>query len=199
MKHNKLPEYLFGQLDQLMPYRPNATILTNESFIMYSHNTTRSWLDSLSAEEQNKLLTDSKKEGRAIRLPFQQRILEIKMKRQEQLKKQEELERLERVRVQKNESLTNLICYYGLWQSIAEIDEGLDRLPSDVERRKALATHLKFRKSILKQKHPEKEIYNFSRRLPTGIYEKLSTNGLNSNLLELVRNTLRSPTHDIAY
>lgn len=114
MKHNKLPEYLFGQLDQLMPYRPNATILTNESFIMYSHNTTRSWLDSLSAEEQNKLLTDSKKEGRAIRLPFQQRILEIKMKRQEQLKKQEELERLERVRVQKNESLTNLICYYGL-------------------------------------------------------------------------------------
>ena len=30
MKHNKLPEFVFGQLDQLFKYRPNATVLTSE-------------------------------------------------------------------------------------------------------------------------------------------------------------------------
>ena len=41
MKHNKLPEFVFGQLDQLLRYRPYATLLTNESYLMYSHNKTR--------------------------------------------------------------------------------------------------------------------------------------------------------------
>lgn len=41
MKHNKLPEFVIGQLDQLLRYRPNSTLLTNESFLIYSHNKTR--------------------------------------------------------------------------------------------------------------------------------------------------------------
>jgi len=41
MKHNKLPEFVFGQHDQLLRYRPNATLLTNEAYLMYSHNKTR--------------------------------------------------------------------------------------------------------------------------------------------------------------
>ena len=43
-KHNKLPEFIFGQLDHLMHNRPNATALVNEAFIMYNHNKTREWL-----------------------------------------------------------------------------------------------------------------------------------------------------------
>lgn len=54
LKHNRLPEFVFGQLDQLLRYRPNATVLTNESFIMYSHNKTRHWLASLDEIEKKK-------------------------------------------------------------------------------------------------------------------------------------------------
>ncbi|KAK3096147.1 hypothetical protein FSP39_023743 [Pinctada imbricata] len=63
MKHNKLPEFVFGQLDQLLRYRPNATLLTNESFIIYSHNMTRQWFDSLSEDAKDKLIEEARKEG----------------------------------------------------------------------------------------------------------------------------------------
>ena len=54
MTHNKLPEFVFGQLDQLLRYRPNATLLTNEAFLLYSHNKTSEWLDGKKEEERNK-------------------------------------------------------------------------------------------------------------------------------------------------
>lgn len=74
MKHNKLPEFVFGQLDQLMRYMPNATILTNDSFITYSHNRTRNWLEKLGKDEREQLLTECRKEGRDIRQQFKNRI-----------------------------------------------------------------------------------------------------------------------------
>lgn len=98
-----------------MRYRPNANILTNESFIIYSHNRTRDWLEKLGKDEREQLLTESRKEGRDIRQQFKNRIKEIKLKRQEQLAlKRAELERLKKVKLQRDESLTNLICFYGL-------------------------------------------------------------------------------------
>ncbi|CAC5383514.1 unnamed protein product [Mytilus coruscus] len=63
LKHNRLPEFVFGQLDQLLRYRPNATVLTNESFIMYSHNKIRHWLASLDEFEKKKT-NHRKHEGR---------------------------------------------------------------------------------------------------------------------------------------
>lgn len=132
MKRNKLPEFVFGQLDQLIRYRPNATILVNESFIIYSHKKTRNWLETLTKEEREQLVTEPRKEGRDIRQQFKCRIKEIKLKCQEQLAhKRAELKRLEKVRLQRDESLTNLTCYYGLWQSPSQIAEGLERLPDD--------------------------------------------------------------------
>lgn len=62
MKHNKLPEFTFGQLDQLLRTRPNATTLTNESFLMYSFNKTREWLCGLNQEQKDRLLSESRKE-----------------------------------------------------------------------------------------------------------------------------------------
>lgn len=40
LKHNKLPEFFFGQLDFLLRYRPKASLLCNEAYLLYSHNKT---------------------------------------------------------------------------------------------------------------------------------------------------------------
>lgn len=53
---------------------PNATILTNESFIIYSHNRTRNWLEKLGKDEREQPLAESRKEGRDIRQQFKNRI-----------------------------------------------------------------------------------------------------------------------------
>lgn len=50
----------------------------------------------------------------------------------------------------------------------------------------------------MKQKHAIKGLFNFSRKLPTGKYEKCTLTELKDNLLTLVHCTLATPTHEIA-
>lgn len=58
MTHNKLPEFVFCQLNQLLRYRPNSTLLANEAYLLYSHNKTGQWLDSLSEVERNVMINE---------------------------------------------------------------------------------------------------------------------------------------------
>lgn len=51
-------------IDIMVRFRPNATTLTNESFITFLFNKTHEWLDSLPNEEIDKLLTAARKLGR---------------------------------------------------------------------------------------------------------------------------------------
>ena len=101
MKHNKLPEFIFGQLDQLLRYRPNATLLTNEAYLMYSHNKTREWLSNLNEDERQKLISNARVEGKVIRNQFKVRLREIEAKRLEiQEVRRRKLEETERKRIQ---------------------------------------------------------------------------------------------------
>ncbi|XP_076075718.1 uncharacterized protein LOC143046441 [Mytilus galloprovincialis] len=199
LKHNRLPEFVFGQLDQLLRYRPNATVLTNESFIMYSHNKTRHWLASLDEIEKKKLITESMKEGKEQRQLFRSRLADIQIQRIEvQKQKQQQLQELERKRIQKAEDMTNMVCYYGLWQNQNQLEEGLSVLKSEKEKRAALEAQLKFRKTVLKQKHPDKKIYNFSKLNERGKYTKLTIQQLKDNVETLIKDTLKEPTHENA-
>lgn len=72
-----MPEFIFGQLDHLISFRPNESLLANEAFVMYSFNKTAKWLDALSELEKNKYLQESRKEGREMRKVFQERIKTI--------------------------------------------------------------------------------------------------------------------------
>lgn len=125
MKHNKLPEFIFGQLDQFLRYRPNSSLLTNESFLIYSHNKTREWFESLSAEDKHKMIEEARKEGKELRKSFHNRLKEIQEKRvAAQRKRQRELEEREKKRIRQADNLTNDVCIYGLWQSMQQVKEG---------------------------------------------------------------------------
>lgn len=125
MKRNKLPEFIFGQLDQLLRYRPNSSLLTNESFLIYSHNKTRAWFESLGAEDKHKMIEEARKEGKELRKSFHNRLKEIQEKRvAAQRKRQRELEEREKKRIRQADNLTNDVCIYGLWQSMQQVKEG---------------------------------------------------------------------------
>lgn len=62
MKHNKLPEFVFDQVDQLLRYRPIASLPKNESFLLYPHNETKEWLSSLNEDERQHLLNSARSE-----------------------------------------------------------------------------------------------------------------------------------------
>ncbi|KAL5022326.1 hypothetical protein ScPMuIL_001481 [Solemya velum] len=126
MKHNKLPECTFEQLNQLLRYRPNATNLTSWSFLMFTLNRTRDWLETLNTIEREKHIAESLKEGTEIRKVFQERISDIEKKHiEEQQMKRQEIERKERERVRKAENMTNDVRFYGLWQSEEQVNKAL--------------------------------------------------------------------------
>ena len=74
----------------------------------------------------------------------------------------------ERKRLHNLEEMTRDICFYGLWQSEQQLIEGMALFGSDAEKREALHCQLRFRKSVLRQKHQDKHIYNFTQRNEQG-------------------------------
>jgi len=107
-KHNKLPEFFFGQLDFLLKYRTNATALCNEAYLLYSHNKTADWLDSLEDTARENLLKESRKECIMIREKFHERLKEIENRRLETMKRKEkELAEKKRRTLQRKENFTN--------------------------------------------------------------------------------------------
>lgn len=186
IKHNKLPKFIFGQLDQLLRQRPNSSLLKNESFLIYSHNKTREWYDSFSIEDKHKRIEESRKEGKELRETFHNRLEEIQEKKNRgTTKKKKKLEEREKKRIRHAERLTNDVCFCGLWQSEQQLQEGLNRLTGN-EQRAAVEAQIKFRKTVLQQKHRDKKIFNLKRKNERGKYGKLSLQDLKKNLSQLI-------------
>ncbi|XP_063415652.1 uncharacterized protein LOC134697357 [Mytilus trossulus] len=162
LKHNKLPEFFFGQLDFLLRYRPNASLLCNEAYLLYSHNKTDEWLQSLDDVMRIQLINDSRKEGKNIRLKFKERLKTIEEKRLATLKlKEKEISEKKKRVLKKKETFTNDILFFGLWQSREDIKLKLEEIPSNAEKKKALKSQLNFRKNVLLQKS-DKSYFLFS-------------------------------------
>jgi hypothetical protein len=62
-RHNKFPERVFALLDALTRFRPVASTLCNEAYIMFSLNKTGEWLSSLTENERDKFLQQARSKG----------------------------------------------------------------------------------------------------------------------------------------
>ncbi|WAR11354.1 LOW QUALITY PROTEIN: hypothetical protein MAR_025534, partial [Mya arenaria] len=193
-----MPEFVFGQLDHLTSYRPNASILANEANIMYSFNKTSKWLEEPPEDERNQYIEESRKDGRKIRQTFKERTRVIQEKRLEQLRqKQVDLERREAERIRKSEKLRNEECYYGFWQSKLQVEKGLNYMDSNKEVMSALKCQFQFRKNVLKQQYHDKTVYNLSKKDANGKYIKLNAEVLKQKLLLLVENVPDVETKEV--
>ncbi|WAR10687.1 hypothetical protein MAR_035763 [Mya arenaria] len=128
-------------------------------------------------------------EGKAIRDKFKVRLKEIEIKRLEiKDTRRRKLQETERKRLQGMEKMTNAVCFYGLWKSEAQVNEALQRLSNDNEKRSALKSQLRFRKTVLKQKHEDSKVFNFTRKGTDGKYNALH------NVLTLIQDCLHGAT-----
>ncbi|XP_060582463.1 uncharacterized protein LOC132738872 [Ruditapes philippinarum] len=192
--HNKLPEFAFGVLDFQLRYRPNASTLVNEAFLMYSMNKTSEWLKSLSDEEKTRLMRESRRDGRKYRETFKARVKEIQEERRKRLaEKAAEAARKNEIQRKKREEIVANILYDGLWQSEEQINEALGIIKSNKDKRAALIWQLKFRKTILQQKYHDKTVYNFSKKGTDNKYKDLTISELKDNLKKLLDESFKGP------
>ena len=194
VKHNKLPEFIFGQLDYIIRCRPNASILANEAMILYSYNKTSEWLNQLGERDRAAIIKDSMENRKVLYAKFAQRKKELKEAMIKKLEdKAREIKEKEERRLKLKEKMTSDICYYRLWQSDSDIDKFLSEISTETERKKALKVQLNFRKKVLKQASPEKDTYLFSYKVQ-GKTKQCTSEQLTVKLKQLVTASFSLPS-----
>lgn len=161
-KTNVIPERGFAILDRLMSQKPDATHITLESMILLSQNKTADWLYSKSEEEQERLLQAARKLPKALCRNFQKCREDIESKCMEALIQKEKglykKKRPKKLKVKKD--LTLKIQKYGLWTTCPEVDKNLGELKSKKAKVDVLKLRINFRRKVLNQSHPDKQVLN---------------------------------------
>ena len=188
-KHNKFSESIFGILHHLTTDRPNATILTNEAFIVFSLNKTYNWLEQKPIEERDALLKKAQKLTKEIKLNFKERkeaIRQVKLAALEKSRqaKAKKIENDFRVK----EKLTDSILYYGLWQSEETMRIKTESYPTKKEKVEALYSQVQFRKLVLGQPFQDASVFNKSKG-----GKELTVQKMMDNLSKLIQAALAVP------
>ena len=183
VKHNKLAEELFGQLDRLMGKRPIATILTNEAHIMFKKNRTADWLKSKSQAQQNLLIQESWSKAQKLKKHYQLMTASAHKRRKSKLlEKAAKIERLRKVRFQQRETLTQNVIDVGLWQCDDDVHSMLTKLKTNKDKKKAIQHQLNFRRTILKQPASDLMLFKFSSKKGPFSVEQMT-----NHLLKLIK------------
>ena len=183
-KTNTISERDFAKLDRLLREKPHATMLSLEAHILFSNNKTKEWLESKSPEELKSLMETARKSVPKHKQKFKERLSAIQAHRTELQQKQEQEKQAakQRLLLQKARITTDMI-EYGLWQTQADINNGLKLCKSETQKRQAIKSQLRFRKTVLEQIYDaDKDIYKFS----TKHKGQLNSTALKDNLLKLI-------------
>lgn len=183
-KTNTISERDFAKLDRLLREKPHATMLSLEAHILFSNNKTREWLESKSPDELKSLMETARKLVPKHKQKFKERLLAIQAHRIElQQKQEQEKEAAKQRLLLEKERITTDMIQYGLWQSEADVNEGLKLAKSETQKRQSLKAQLRFRKTVLQQTYnADKDIYKFS----TKQKGQLNSTALKVNLLKLI-------------
>ena len=89
MSKNKFSETVtvFGYVDRILREKPNISLISQEAYVMFCYNKTLEWLQGMTENEKNKLLSEARKHVSKLRCLFQHRRSEIEEKRSSSLEK----------------------------------------------------------------------------------------------------------------
>lgn len=191
VKHNKVAEELFGKLDRLIKLKPNATILTHESHIVFNKNRTSTWLYEQPDDTRKKILASCSKETKVLKCKSKDLLENIKAEKCLTLdEKKKKIEQKRTKEFNDKQNITKEMIHYGLWQKCEDIDRKLSEISSKGEQLKALKSQILFRKVVLNQPVTDKKLYQFSSK-ETGTY---SVDVLKQHLKELLDSALNDNT-----
>ncbi|KAJ8375536.1 hypothetical protein SKAU_G00061160 [Synaphobranchus kaupii] len=146
--------------------------------IMWLHNGTVQWLDSMTPAEKEEKMTQARRASEDVLQRYKERREKIKQHRQKKEKEKRE--------TNKKVMLTNKIAKLGgVWRSATEVDHSLSGMASEKDKMLVLVTQLQFHKSVLKAEGA-KELFQQS-VTRDGRSHAFSLKELQLNLLEVLK------------
>ena len=174
---NVISERDFAKLDRLLREKPNASTLTLEAMVLFSNNKTAQWLNSKPQAEVKVLLQKPRKVAPEFKQLYKERRKQMLEGRAQLLQaKQHALQAAQEKSLRRKEQLTKEILHYGLWQTHGDVKNGLAKLKSKSAKLKALKAQINFRKQVLQQKYPDKNVFMFSKNRRQFSVDELATN-----------------------
>ena len=174
---NVISERDFAKLDRLLREKPNASTLTLEAMVLFSNNKTAQWLNSKPQAEVKVLLQKARKVAPEFKQLYKDRRKQMLEGRAQLLQaKQHALQAAQEKSLRWKEQLTKEILHYGLWQTHGDVENGLAKLKSKSAKLKALKAQINFRKQVLQQKYPDKNVFMFSKNRRQFSVDELATN-----------------------
>ena len=191
-KTNTLSERDFAKLDRFLREKPNASTLSLEAIVLFTNNKTAKWLTSKAPDEVTQLFQKARTKGPEFKRLYRDRREQMLQERSKMLlAKQQALFESQQKKVRQKERITQEVMNYGLWQTKDDVTKALSKLKSDTAKVKAIKSQLDFRKHVLEQKYPEKEVYFITKN-----HKKLSVDELVANLCKLLTGaSLSQSTH----
>ena len=180
-------ERVFALLDSNIHRAPHAKMDFLEAKIKYKENQTALWLESKDIERQKELSKFAKTTARSNMVKsrgLEKALLNEKIQQLRQKRLEMEAKGT-RLRDAKENALTDLIQYGGVWKSEQEMQGKIKSFKSNREAMAAVKNQLKVRKTILEQKPPpdsSASIFAFSYK-----GKQFPLNKLCENLLLLIQ------------
>ena len=192
-KHNLAPEYVFSYLDRKKREMPNANTITIEGIVLWSLNSTLSYLDSLGNGTSEKLIKKAMSNRKEALLKYRERRQEIKkqtaqkLRDQEQKKKDKEVKQMEDI-----QKYTAEATQYKLCTKVEHITELIDLVQeayittsqTNVQNKvqEAVKTQIRYYKSVTISKKLDCKLFHM-----THDKKALTTEQLVSNLAKILQ------------
>ena len=190
MKTNTLSERNFGMLDRLMREKPNANLITFEAIIMCQTNKTSSWRNNLTPERRSTLMKWARESTKKQCADFKVRRAEMRAKQNEARLNKIEMKRNREMRavLLKQNLITAVGKYGGLWSSEEMVDTKLTKFESLAMKREALKCQIQFRQKILPPCNINKKLFQLSEKGKNKSIEMLTRN-LKTLITEIIKST----------
>ncbi|XP_070535035.1 uncharacterized protein [Ptychodera flava] len=176
--HNLSSENLFARLDRLQKNMPNANTVTMEGIILWSHNKTYAYLNSLELKEKDALIQKARQKSPQILKAYRERKEMIRNKYREQLqeKQKQKLAKDRRTAERKDKIVDDISSQEGACKSREELELNIVNM-TEKETFSYLQAQIRYQKNIHGiKKGTEKLDYQFQHKGKRFTAEQLKQN-----------------------
>ena len=159
---NMASESDFAIIDLLIRTKPNASVQTIQALTMWSRNKTSSWLDCMSDEERENVLSTARENVMKMKNKYKERKIDLKEKKMKRLEIKQKIKKdaEEKASLKKASAVNGLVSLnVQAWLNVKEAEEHFQTISDNALKRKVAQAQLDFYRFVMNVKCPVNLFY----------------------------------------